>query len=692
MARNATKSDGVILSRTAFEKTKLAVNRLLSPSNAEINISQKQVRKERVAKITEEVGGGFYKAIQVLQNPDGSIVDLPVEIALIWDGNIQAGNLQEVQEFNLLEGIEVDTIIRILTNYLSPGKYVPVFESGASSLQVQYSITKNGNKAQFVNDKPIGGLGGNSINVYAGNDAGTGKGRGWKPGWEESDILNSVINPQEDGNDPNRGGMNQRHIRVKNNNNKQTVAFRHANLPESDLASKIINTLWGVSQATYDSLSSLDNITKADLTAFDIDNLRHILERGLSYVEDPYDPYEPTSGVKIQSLSGLSSSGTFFDDNLSQESQTLDDQGNNTAIYNTLGGLATSTNFVMSAMNTEGQLLEISIVQAGFNAVGNAILKNISQYDPAPKNGNNDSIRLNLARFAFNTQIIFTVSLLDFPDKSDTIAIAGHNGMSSTTEFVNLPEDGIQTDVKVNLLQNGINITRFDNLGEYRLKFTFTYKSDGSAVDVGGDPGTENILYIADTEAASWSGGEVIVSYTPTIPDLRLNDIIEVCPVLEWYQNANANPAQLGDTNFPMVCAESAIAGNPYEITLAVDGVGNVVDTFSPEINNTTGVFSEPIPWEFEILKNAAPTTDYSNAGAKVRIYMYKLGDSAPLVGWGDEFLTETTLAQPYIEYTIDASGGQTNNTDGQVGFINKIQLEDYTTTTQYYLRYEVIE
>ncbi len=138
MARNATKSDGVILSRTAFEKTKLAVNRLLSPSNAEINISQKQVRKERVAKITEEVGGGFYKAIQVLQNPDGSIVDLPVEIALIWDGNIQAGNLQEVQEFNLLEGIEVDTIIRIWTNYLSPGKYVPVFESGASSLQVQY--------------------------------------------------------------------------------------------------------------------------------------------------------------------------------------------------------------------------------------------------------------------------------------------------------------------------------------------------------------------------------------------------------------------------------------------------------------------------------------------------------------------------------------------------------------------------
>ena len=197
MARNATKSDGVILSRTAFEKTKLAVSRLLSPSNAEINISQKQVRKERVAKITEEVGGGFYKAIQVLQNPDGSIVDLPVEIALIWDGNIQAGNLQEVQEFNLLEGIEVDTIIRIWTNYLSPGKYVPVFESGASSLQVQYSITKNGNKAQFVNDKPIGGLGGNSINVYAGNDAGTGKGRGWKPGWEESDILNSVINNDE---------------------------------------------------------------------------------------------------------------------------------------------------------------------------------------------------------------------------------------------------------------------------------------------------------------------------------------------------------------------------------------------------------------------------------------------------------------------------------------------------------------
>ena len=629
--------------------------------------------------------------LKVIQKPDGSIVDLPVEIALIWDGNIQAGNLQEVQEFNLLEGIEVDTIIRIWTNYLSPGKYVPVFESGASSLQVQYSITKNGNKAQFVNDKPIGGLGGNSINVYAGNDAGTGKGRGWKPGWEESDILNSVINPQEDGNDPNRGGMNQRQLRTKNNNNKQTVAFRHSNLPESDLDDKVIDYIWGITQATKDSLGSTDPLTADMLTRYLIEDCHHIYREGESYVEDPYDPYEPTSGVKIQSLSGLSSSGTFFDNDLSQESQTLDDQGNNTAIYNTLGGLATSTNFVMSAMNTEGQLLEISIAQAGFNAVGNAILKDISEYD-APKNGNDDDIRLNLARFAFNTQIIFTVSLLDFPDKSDTISIAGHNGMSSTTEFVNLPENGIQKDVKVNLLQNGVNITRFNNLGEYRVKFTFAYKSDGSAVDVGGDPGTENILYITDTEAASWSGGEVTVSYTPTIPDLRLNDIIEVCPVLEWYQNANANPAQLGDTNFPMVCAESAITGNPYEITLAVEGVGNVVGTFSPEINNTTGVFSEPIPWEFEILKNGAPTTDYSNVVAKVRIYMYKLGDSAPLVGWGDEFFNETTLAQPYIEYTIDASGGQTNNTDGQVGFVDKIQLGDYTTTTQYYLRYEVIE
>jgi len=531
-------------------------------------------------------------------------------------------------------------------------------DSEGPEFKVRRSLQIVNGFAQFLLDLKVGQLGQvfNSVAAFAGFDVG-GIGRTWRAFYNPANLNFSILNPQDDG-DEAKTGTNERHIGMTNINLTQGVNIRHRNIAESDLDDHIIDTIYGVTAATFAALAAPGTvITKADLTEYVIDDNHHLFREGESYDEDPYDPFVDNGGLAAISFAGRAVSGTLFNDQMDQEVQTVEADGvTNTTIYDSPINF-----FLYTAFNTAGDPIEMNT--AGLNATKEtAIQTDIDEYDAAPKNGNDDVLSMNLARFGFNTQITLQTAFEETPFSVVFQDVDGENDMTSDAAFSGDIDDGVEFTVVVTLEKLAVAYTRIDGLGEYRGRFTYTYDND-DPINVGGIGVGNNVILVNSGDAGWPAGGIITATQTPVIDPLQLNSEAHVLFELEWYANPNAVPANMfGITNYPTATDEVDIVGSTsYTNSVAAGSIDSPVASFQSA--NTSGVLDTPINIEYEILDAAAATTDYSDAMDSATVQLFKVGEALALdvtMKFGAQAEQETTL---FIEDIINPT--TSNATDG---------------------------
>ena len=605
------------------------------------------------AKVTEVGQDGRYSCIEQIINEAGNgWVDLSG--GRIWDG--QAGNLPQVYEMNGSEDITVDSIVLIFyssSNTSNDNKWYfdgDVPGSGASGSKVRWSVQKLQNFIQFTQDFPINddaiALGPQPIlgsqeqgpRCYAGMEE---DGYNtlkriymWLCNLPFLDI--SLIQPEDDG-DAAHTNSQKRHIRIYNSTTNLGKQIQHWPL-SSDLMGTpgFVFPLMPNGEIYACDVAALNNkvatVPAQQPTWLQIAEVFvkmgfDMIGHAYSYDETnndyegqpPYDPNNPDKNKPQLAFSieqsDYPTSGSLFNVQIGQLTRILDSNGNDTAAYNGANALTywlqdNLSNAVRS--NKENYSTKIQFSQDAVAVVG-----------PPAGNGNEDNIYSTLAK-VFNYPITYFVKLIaENVTASTTLQTADVyiegvdiNGGSDI-------EDGVAFDVNVELLDanGGARQALFDGVGEHELKLTLKYASDGAIIE------TKQAFITADTPSAGKSG--VSISFTVNIPESRKTDNEQICvdAVLSWTTNANALPAQLGDTNVSRddilcgdidgavaVTSSLDLAAELYSLDgdqVEIDGV-DMVSFADAQYQNITG--------DYTIQVGGGNTTNYTNQAAVITV------------------------------------------------------------------------
>lgn len=665
-----------------------------------------------IAILTEEVGEGKYSGKSIFLDEDGNPLDDTAQIFYNEDTE-GVGNLLEL---NATTGIAIGSIVHCFAIGLDEGgkdgSQVLWFfvAGGAGSFAVDRSIVLNikaednpdGNGAAiFQNDikRNANAFGVNvpdimggvieGFMIYSGQeDSLIGRQRHWEYALNAAQRDFNRFGPQADPNDLNGKDWNSLWLRQRIINNGRTVYTWHDVLDtdkhdDADYAFPgLVNGKYGLDKAAIDALPADNNpVTHNELK--DAVILEKVDRTG-HYTEidgNVADGETPSEDLEVELLSGdreTGTSGSAYSEvtTVDQEVRIVDEDGNNTDVYNGAG------NLLYAAFNGEGVTIELG--KPGGFANSPTLLRDAEEYDAGPpaKNGNNDAIKYNFARNAFNTIITVQATLQEEPKPSVFFEVdAKLNNMELQGSFDVQPGDGTNFTVKTLILQNGADFIRFNALVpvEYEIRTDLYYFSD------------DTFIVSQVTDVAALGGGEsgVEETFNFAIPAERLNDKIKAFSTLVWKGTGDEQPGMKGDTNLQFATTISDITGsNNYTHEVNTD-----MESYPSENNEQVidlvniAVLTSPVNGAYEILDAAAATTDFSDGNKKTTMRLFHNGNYITFYADPGSGPVVVDNLVGLIEDILPNQGN--NNTDGLNFGILGIEAAEVTPGGEYQIEFE---
>jgi len=581
----------------------------------------------------------------------------------IWDG--EPGNLPQAFEINDISFLPPGTRV-FVQHGKSPGegKNKWYFDSGGGPTKAKKHVELDisDDFLQFTNDVSVAAVDSElgpalygELPIFRPGAEGLPAEIAWRnlfsvatdsAGNTSGDYRDGYLVPQfglAGGGEVSLTDANQRHLRFKNlgraTGSRQLNIF-HSVLPDSELDN--VNEMFPghtsttgfyiLNQGAIDALPADANpVTHTELkNAVDlvnVDALGHIKCIDGVCTADKYEPPTFTADflLDVAYTGSYPTSGTLYDVTIAQETRVTDGAGADVV-----------------AADGEG----VNRLKWQVKAPAATVPAKLTPGIPQNPSFSGDSTNYDAAKFGSDTAIDHDLSRIfncTFKlDGEDTEKVTNGTSADLITDFIVLADPAFQivpdNDTDFNIffeLQDvlGSQYTRFNGTGRYQIDAFLYFKSDGLAPDANGDqkpavPITDGSASspVVSYDGASKSGADI--TFNITIPGTSVDDqlcvifyvnhIDPVTPAIaRGFIFDGSNGASLtNDIDSENNC--SAIVGaGLYTCTLTVTP-GTITDTdFDEETQGITAMADlfQTVFIAVEILKSAAATTDFSDAG-----------------------------------------------------------------------------